>query len=246
MLLNIHIYFIILKTYDQQFTLTTKKSLHIIFKPRLHDTTCCQTGCQTGLTTGCLYTQYNRLYNQLYNPVWQPVERTAVRSTRLSNRLWNPFDNWFDNRLDVCLHDTAGCNCSLHSCYLLVVNTTEQTLWNGDVSYCVCEEAVSLGDHRASAWEYNTISQAMVTRTQKLTAGQLNLLHGTNNVEQENVSSDSQLPQNQQDGHISQMSNFWGNGKPPPPQPFYSPFSGTTRVRQCQKRTCGLYGAREG
>jgi len=30
--LNIHIYFIMLKTYDQQFTLTTKKSLHIIFK----------------------------------------------------------------------------------------------------------------------------------------------------------------------------------------------------------------------
>jgi len=32
MFLNIHIYFIILKTYDQQFTLTAKKSLHIIFK----------------------------------------------------------------------------------------------------------------------------------------------------------------------------------------------------------------------
>jgi len=31
---------------------------------------------------------------------------------------------------------------------------------------------------------------------------------------------------------------------PPPPQPFYSPFSGTTRVSQCQKRTSGLYGAR--
>ena len=30
--LNSHIYFIVLKTYDQQFTLTTKKSLHIIFK----------------------------------------------------------------------------------------------------------------------------------------------------------------------------------------------------------------------
>ena len=30
--LNIQIYFIILKTYEQQFTLTTKKSLHIIFK----------------------------------------------------------------------------------------------------------------------------------------------------------------------------------------------------------------------
>jgi len=32
MFLNIPIDWIILKTYDQQFTLTTKKSLHIIFK----------------------------------------------------------------------------------------------------------------------------------------------------------------------------------------------------------------------
>ena len=32
MFLNIQIDWIILKTYDQQFTLTTKKSLHIIFK----------------------------------------------------------------------------------------------------------------------------------------------------------------------------------------------------------------------
>ena len=30
-----------------------------------------------------------------------------------------------------------------------------------------------------------------------------------------------------------------------PPQPFYGPFSGTTRVSRCQKRTSGLYGARE-
>ena len=53
-----------------------------------------------------LYRVYSRLSNRLYNPVWQLVERTvAVRSTRLSNRLSNPFDN----RLDVCLHDTAGC-----------------------------------------------------------------------------------------------------------------------------------------
>jgi len=28
-------------------------------------------------------------------------------------------------------------------------------------------------------------------------------------------------------------------------QPFYGLFSGTTRVSQCQKRTSGLYGARE-
>jgi len=29
-----------------------------------------------------------------------------------------------------------------------------------------------------------------------------------------------------------------------PTQPFYGPFSGTTRVSRCQKRTSGLYGAR--
>jgi len=28
-------------------------------------------------------------------------------------------------------------------------------------------------------------------------------------------------------------------------QPFYGPFSGTTRVSRCQKRTSGLYGASE-
>jgi len=40
---------------------------------------------------------------------------------------------------------------------------------------------------------------------------------------------------------------FWGFSSPltpPPPQPFYGPFSGTTRVSRCQKRTSGLYGAR--
>jgi len=32
---------------------------------------------------------------------------------------------------------------------------------------------------------------------------------------------------------------------PPPPQPFYGPFSGTTRVSRRQKRTSALYGARK-
>jgi len=31
---------------------------------------------------------------------------------------------------------------------------------------------------------------------------------------------------------------------PPPPQPFYGPSSGSTRVSRCQKRTSGLYCAR--
>ena len=30
-----------------------------------------------------------------------------------------------------------------------------------------------------------------------------------------------------------------------PPQPFCGPYSGTTRVTRSQKRTSGLYGARE-
>jgi len=29
--------------------------------------------------------------------------------------------------------------------------------------------------------------------------------------------------------------------KPPPPQPFYGPFSRTTQVSRCQKRTSGLW-----
>jgi len=36
MFLNIQIDLMILKTYDQQFTLTTKKSLHIIFEDEMH------------------------------------------------------------------------------------------------------------------------------------------------------------------------------------------------------------------
>jgi len=54
--------------------------LVLIFKPRLHDTTGCQTGCTTGLTTGCIHD-------------------TAVLSNRLSTR--------FDKPLTTGL--TTGC-----------------------------------------------------------------------------------------------------------------------------------------
>jgi len=65
-------------------------------QPRLHDTTCCQTGCPVWQpVVSCiqtfnrlsnpfdnrfvnrLYRVYSRLSNRLYNPVWQPVERTV-------------------------------------------------------------------------------------------------------------------------------------------------------------------------
>jgi len=87
-------------------------------KPRLHDTTCCQTGCQTGLTTGCivfdnrfdkrLYRVYSWLLNRLYNvglttgwtnsgcsfnmvvkPVWQPVWQPVVCLFTRYSRLSN-------------------------------------------------------------------------------------------------------------------------------------------------------------
>jgi len=45
------------------------------------------------------------LSNRLYNVVWQ----AAVSCIQTFNRMSNWFHNRFDNRLDVCLHDTAGC-----------------------------------------------------------------------------------------------------------------------------------------
>jgi len=77
-------------------------------EPRLHDTTCCQTGVKPiwQPIVSCiqtlnrlsnpldnrfdkrLYRVYSRLSNRLYNTVWQPVERTAVHWKRLSNRVF--------------------------------------------------------------------------------------------------------------------------------------------------------------
>ena len=62
-------------------------------KPRLHDTTCCQTRCQTGCTNWF----DNRLNEQLFV---QHGCQTGCQ-TRLTTGL--------TNRLDVCLHDTTGC-----------------------------------------------------------------------------------------------------------------------------------------
>jgi len=40
-------------------------------------------------------------------PVWQPVWQPAVSCT--GTQTFNRLSKRFDNRLDVCLHDTAGC-----------------------------------------------------------------------------------------------------------------------------------------
>jgi len=61
----------------------------MVVKPRLHDTTCCQTGCKTGLTTGWMF-----VYT--IQPVWQLLCRVY---SRLSNRLYN----------SGCSFNTVGC-----------------------------------------------------------------------------------------------------------------------------------------
>jgi len=87
-------------------------------KPRLHNTTgCqtrCQTRCQTGLTNCCIvYTagcqsgctirfdnrlneqccSFNTVVKPVVKPVWQPVECLFTRYSWWSNRLYNRLDN---------------------------------------------------------------------------------------------------------------------------------------------------------
>ena len=47
------------------------------------------------------YTPFTR-YNRLYNPVWQPAVYTIQPFVK-------PVVNGIDNRLNVCIHDTTGC-----------------------------------------------------------------------------------------------------------------------------------------
>jgi len=80
------------------------------------------------------FTRYSRLSNQLSNCVERNnrfdnrVEQTAVHSTGCQTALYNRFDNQlytrysrfsnrlsngFDNRLNICIHDTTGCQTDL-------------------------------------------------------------------------------------------------------------------------------------
>ena len=73
--LNIHIYFIILKTYDQQFTLTTKKSLHIIFKYIFNNfTQSASKATQFGEIT------QNNGHNAVQGHSWSPIESSYATS----------------------------------------------------------------------------------------------------------------------------------------------------------------------
>ena len=73
-------------------------------RPDVRSTRLSNRVCQTGCTTW-----FDNRLNEL----------VAVRSTRLSNWLPNRFDNRFDNLLDVCIHDTAGCQTGLTTCCIV-------------------------------------------------------------------------------------------------------------------------------
>jgi len=79
MFLNIQIDWIILKTCNQQFTLTTKKSLHIIFKAVWWDLRLASllthlfsflTLTDTGCDCGCVQRKWKRLHGRQESPRW--------------------------------------------------------------------------------------------------------------------------------------------------------------------------------
>jgi len=79
-------------------------TLHVVLKPRLHDTT----GCQTRLTT--VWQTAVSCVQPVVKPVVQPGLTTGWTNSGCSfNTVVKPFDNRFDNRLEFCLHDTASC-----------------------------------------------------------------------------------------------------------------------------------------
>ena len=89
----------------------------LFVKPRLHDTTCCQTSCQTGLTT-CLITGCI-VYTNI-QPVVQPALTTGWTNSGCSfNTVVKPcFSNRLYNRIDNRLYLVDGVSdCYRH--YLL-------------------------------------------------------------------------------------------------------------------------------
>jgi len=82
-------------------------------KPRLHDTTGCQTEPVWQQCWTNSHCSFNRLSNRVIQPVWQPVWQPAVYTIQpvkpVVKRVWQRFDN----RLYVCIHETTGCETGL-------------------------------------------------------------------------------------------------------------------------------------
>jgi len=82
------------------------------------------------------FTRYNRLSNQFVKPV------VGCR---------------FDNRLDVCLHDTAGCQTS---CTTGLTNTVWQPCWMNSCSFSLLSNRV--------VQRYNRFDNRLYTRYSRL------------------------------------------------------------------------------
>jgi len=106
-------------------------------KPRLHDTTCCQTGCQTGLTTGCIVYTYSRLSN------------------RLSNQLYNQFDNRLYRKPVVsCKRGFTAkrCQCSRKHIFYRLMNNDDVLLVESHL--CATERIIRVYSTRSSIYFY--------------------------------------------------------------------------------------------
>ena len=68
-------------------------------------------GVAPSLMVGVSASVKPRLHDPVVQPVWQPV----VSCKQTSNRLSNWLSNWLENRLNVCIHDTAGCQTGFYN-----------------------------------------------------------------------------------------------------------------------------------
>ena len=177
-------------------------------KPRLHDTTCCQTGCRTSLITRCIvYTNIQRVVKPVWQPVWQPVGCLFTLYSRLSNRLYNRLyrvngvqhSPWSPSEhigLSIPRADAATFRGSMRQ---------KQQRWRGKPQSSV---TISLrNDLFCVVWDVDLKTLTQFTQLMYSTGLPLGQSHTRTTV--------------------------------------YGPFSGTTLVSRCQKKSSsGLYGAR--
>jgi len=117
-------------------------------KPRLHETTCCQTGCQTALTTGCIvYTNIQPAVKPVWQPVWQPavsciqgvvkpvVQPGLTTGWTISGCSFNPVERTVAVR-SIRLSNTTGMTTGWMFVYTIqpVIKPVVQPVWQPVVS----------------------------------------------------------------------------------------------------------------
>jgi len=200
-----------------------------------------------------LYRVYSRLSNRLYNPVlttgwtnsgcsfntvvklvakavWPPVRQLVgclfTRYSRLSNPLYNWFDNWLYrvNRVKVMppfrLRALAACHpCSEHN----------NCLYNSDWPVSSSERMLTTVSRPANlTWPCSSLVNSTSSGSiDAFVSSTLSTVRVSTSVSKQVTWLSCRM-----EHHTTTTT-------------VYSPFSGTTRVSQCQRRTSGLYDARE-